>query len=52
MRIGWLDPFIVLLFRFDDFEAEFLIEVDRALVVHLHMAVKINNFLADDYFSM
>lgn len=34
---GRFDPFVVLIFRLDNFEAEFLIEIYSALVIHLHV---------------
>lgn len=37
MGIRWLDPFVVVLARFDDFEAELFVELDRVLVVDLHV---------------
>lgn len=35
VRVRRLDPLIIMLFGLHDFEAELLVEIDGALVIHL-----------------
>jgi hypothetical protein len=38
VSVGRLDSLVIILFQIDDFEAELLVELDGALVVHLHVS--------------
>lgn len=52
MSIRWLDAFVVLLFGVDNFKSKFLVELNGAIVVYLHVTVSSKQVIELGYLEL